>query len=121
MSFLFKKKPESTIDDCSFYLWSMNQYVLDEKRKEKCDNRYDDFLMCQKEYGFNDLKCRSRLTFFFYYILMIIVIFRLKLYLNLLINKPIININMKKIIFYFTIKYCFADKILNDSYCATGI
>lgn len=34
--------------------------IKDEKTKDKCDNRYDDFIMCQKEYGFNDLKCRSK-------------------------------------------------------------
>lgn len=34
---------------------------IDEKKKEKCDNRYDDFMICQNEYGYNDLKCRRNL------------------------------------------------------------
>ena len=29
-----------------------------QKKKQKCEERYDDFMMCQASYGFNDLKCR---------------------------------------------------------------
>ncbi|CAD8046822.1 unnamed protein product [Paramecium primaurelia] len=28
-------------------------------KEKKCHDRYDDFLLCQREYGFNDLKCRN--------------------------------------------------------------
>jgi len=33
------------------------------KQENKCNDRYDEFLLCQREYGFNDLKCRSTLYF----------------------------------------------------------
>ncbi|KAM3127620.1 hypothetical protein pb186bvf_020271 [Paramecium bursaria] len=32
-----------------------------QEREIICNDRYDDFLLCQREYGFNDLKCRSNI------------------------------------------------------------